>query len=151
MQAVVKNMGALAVLFLAICSSGQPSTDFTGHWQQETNSATQRQLEIEQNGNSLLVRTIITNSQGARRLEVKYEIGGPPTAYTGLDGDQFRSSVHWDGGALVFEIIEHESGNEVHQKAVWTLLPDRSKLQVERDVTKSGNTTHSSTTYGRQS
>lgn len=121
METFAKSMGVFVFLFLAISVSGQSSTDFTGHWCQGTNSAAQRQLDVEQNGWSLLVKTIIGNSQGTRRLEVKYEIGGPETTYTGLDGDEFRSSVHWDGSALVFETIEHEDGRDIAQKTVWTL------------------------------
>jgi len=150
MQTCTKSIGALTFLFLALSASAQSSTDFTGHWRQETNSSVQRQLEIEHNRKSLVVKTISTNSQGTRRLEVKYEIGGPPTTYTGLDGDEFRSSVRWDNEALVFETIEHEDGSEIPQKAVWTLSEDRNTLRAERDVTKSGKTTHSSTTYTRQ-
>lgn len=150
MQTIAKSTGIFIVIFLAIYCSGQSSTDFTGHWRQESNSATQRQLEIEQKGKSLLVKTIQTSSQGTRQLEVKYEMGGPPTTYTGLDGDDFRSSVRWDGGALVSETIEHEDGNEIPQKAIWTLSQDGNTLQVERDLTKSGQKMHSLITYSRQ-
>ncbi len=137
------------ILFLASFVSGQSLTDFTGHWQEKTNSGMQRHLEIEQNGRNLRVKTVVTNFQGTRNLEVKYEIGGPETTYTGLDGDQFRSSVRWDGNALVFDTIEHEAGSEIPQKTVWTLLGDGDVLQVERTMTKSGRTSHSLTTYVR--
>jgi hypothetical protein len=80
---------------------------------------------------------------------VRYEIGGPQTTYTGLDGDQFRSSVRWDGNALVFDTIEQEDGNEIPQKTVWTLPGDGNVLQVDRTMTESGKTTHSLTTYAR--
>ena len=150
MQAFGKIIGALTLLFFAICAGGQSSPNFTGHWQQQTNSATQRQLEIEQNGNNLLVRTININSQGTKRLEVKYEIGGPPTSYTALDGDEFRSSVHWDSGTLVFDITEHEGGKDIPQKTVWTLSADGNTIQVDRESTKTVKPTHSLTTYIRQ-
>ena len=149
MKTIVKSVGIFTVLFVAICSAQSP-TNFTGHWRQETNSGGQRQLEIEQNSKGLRVKTIQTNSQGTRQLEVKYEIEGAPTTYTGLDGDNFRSSVHWDGGTLVFETIEHEDGSEIPQKTVWTLSRDGNTLQVDRDLTKSGKKMHSSITYSRQ-
>ncbi len=109
----------------------------------------QRHLEIEQNGRNLRVKTVVTSSKGTRNLEVKYEIGGPETSYTGLDGDQFRSAVRWDGNALVFDIIEHEDGSELPQKTVWTLIGDGDVLQVDRTMTKSTKTSHSLTTYVR--
>jgi hypothetical protein len=145
----LRSLSASIFLFFATFVSGQSATDFTGHWQPKTTSGAQRHLEIEQNGRTLRAKTVFTNSQGTRNLEVKYEIGGGQTTYTGLDGDQFRSSVRWDGNALVFDTIEQEDGNEIPQKTVWTLLGDGDVLQVDRTMTKSGKTTHSLTTYVR--
>jgi hypothetical protein len=105
---------------------------------------------VEQKGQNLRVKTVVTNSEGTRSLEVKYVIGGSETTYTGLDGDEFHSSVHRDGSSLVFDTIEHENSNEIPQKAAWTLSADGSVLQVERQITKSGKTTRSLTTYARQ-
>ena len=146
----MQNLGAFIVLFLVSSVNGQTATNFTGHWQQKTTSGAQRYLEVEQNGQNLRVKTVVTNAQGTRNLEVKYEIGGPEATYTGLDGDQFRSSVHWEGNALVFDITEHEAGSEIPQKTVWTLLAEGNSLQVDRTVTKSGQTSHSLTKYARQ-
>jgi hypothetical protein len=140
---------AFGVLFVAISLAAQTLTDFSGHWHQETNSGTQRHLEVEENGQTLRVKTVATNSKGTRSLEVKYEIGGTETSYTGLDGDQFRSSVHRDGSALIFEIVEHEAGSDIPQKTVWTLSGDGKTLQVDKVMTKSGQTSHSVTTYVR--
>jgi len=145
----MRSLGVFVLLFLASFVSAQSQSDFTGHWQKKTNSGMQRHLEVEQNGRNLRVKTVLTNSQGTRNLEVKYEIGGPETTYTGLDGDQFRSSVRWDGNTLVFDIVEHEDGSDIPQKTVWTLLGDGDVLQVDRTMTKSGKTTHSLTTYVR--
>jgi hypothetical protein len=150
MRTLAQSVAAFILLFLAISVSAQTSTDFTGHWRQQTNSGTQRQVDIEQNGQNLVVKTMVTNSQGTRRLEVKYVIGGPETSYTGLDGDEFRSSVRWDGSTLVFDTVEHESGRDIPEKTVWTLLGDRNALQVARQSAKSARTTPSSTTYVRQ-
>ena len=92
----------------------------------------------------------MTKAEGTRNLEVSYQIGGPKTTYTGLDGDEFSTSVRWDGKALVFGTIEHEDGSEIPQKTVWTLSEDGNTLQVERGLTKSGKTTNSATMYVRQ-
>jgi hypothetical protein len=146
----MRALSTIVVLFLAISASGQTLPDFTGHWRQQTNSKTQRQLEVEQKGQNLRVKTVATSSDGIRNLDVKYVIGGPRTTYKGLDGDKFRSSVRWDASSLVFDSIEREGSNEIPQKAIWTLSADGSALQVDRQVTKSGKTTHSLTTYIRQ-
>ncbi len=146
----MRILSSIGVLFLAISVNGQTPHDFTGHWRQQTNSKTQRQLEVEQKGQNLRVKTVVSNSEGIRNLEVNYVIGGPETTFTGLDGDEFRSSVRWDASSLVFDTIEHEGSNEIPQKAVWTLSADGNALHVDRQFTKSGKTTHSLTTYIRQ-
>jgi hypothetical protein len=146
----MRPFSTIVALFLAISANAQTPPDFTGHWRQQANSKTQRQLEVEQKGQSLRVKTVVTNSDGTRNLDVKYVIGGPQTTYTGLDGDEFRSSVRWDASSLVFDTIEHEGSNEIPQKAVWTLSADGNMLQVDRQSAKSGRTTHSLTTYIRQ-
>jgi hypothetical protein len=130
--------------------SAETVPDFSGHWRQTTKSGTQRDLEIEQRSRNLRVKTVVTNSEGNKSLEVKYEIGGPETSYTGLDGDQFRSSLRWEGNALVFDTTEHEAGSDIPQKIVWTLSADGNTLQVDRTMTKAGHPWHSVTTYSRQ-
>jgi hypothetical protein len=146
----MRAWSSIVVLFFAISVSGQTPSDFTGHWRQQTDSKTQRQLEVEQKGQNLRVNTVVTNSDGTRNLEVQYVIGGLETTYRGLDGDEFRSSVRWDASSLVFDTIEQEGSSEIPQKAVWTLSADGNALQVDRQFTKSGKKTHSLTTYIRQ-
>jgi hypothetical protein len=120
----MRALNSMVILFFAVAVGGQTLPDFTGHWQQQTNSKTQRRLEVAQKGQNLRVKTVVTNSDGTRNLEVKYVIGGPKTTYTGLDGDEFRSSVRWESSRLVFDTLEHEGPDEIPQKAVWTLSAD---------------------------
>jgi hypothetical protein len=143
---------ALVFLFLSftVSVSGQASADFAGHWSRQTDSGSQRHLEIGQNGRKLRVKTQETSPEGTRHIDVTYEIGGPETTYTGLDGDEFHASVHWDGKSLVFEIVEHENGSEIPQRVVWTLSEDSNTLRVDRSLTKSGQTKHSLTEYIRE-
>lgn len=146
----MRVVGAVAVLLVAIAVSAQAPTDFTGHWQMPTSSGAQRRLVVEQKGQELRVSTVVTDAKGTRNLEVKYEIGGPETSYKGLDGDEFRTSVHWNGNSLVFDTIEREDGKEIPQKATWTLSADGNALQVDRQTVKSGKTPQSLNTFARE-
>jgi hypothetical protein len=137
-------------LLAGISASGQTPPDFTGHWGQDTGSGAQRHLDIEQNGPILQVKTTVTTSKGSHRLEVTYRIGGPETVYKGLDGDEFHSSVHWDGNALVFDTVEHEGGRKIPETTVWTLSEDRNSFQAKRQSTKSAAKGESFTTWLRQ-
>ena len=82
------------------------------------------------------MKTIITNSRGTRSLEVSYEIGGPGTTYKGLDGDEFRSSVRWDGSALFFDTIEHEGESDIPQKGDLDSLPGPQYLTGREAIDK---------------
>jgi hypothetical protein len=137
-------------LLFAISVHSITAADFTGHWRQQTESGAQRQLDIDQHGQTLLVKTTVINSKGSRRLEVKYEIGGSETSYKGLDGDRFRSSVHWDGSTLVFNTVEHEGGRKIPETTVWSLSGNGNQLQVKRQSAKPGKTADSLTLYVRR-
>jgi len=150
MQLTARSAGAALGLLIAVSATGATPPDFTGHWRQQRDSGAQRRLDIEQNGQTLQVTTTITNSQGSRHIDVKYDIGGQETVYKGLDGDEFHSSVHWDNSALVFQTVEHEGGKEIPETTVWTLSEDGKSLQVKRESIKSGETRASSATYARQ-
>jgi len=142
------SVHAIIAFLFAISINGQTPPDFTGHWLQQTNAGQQRQLDIEQNGKTLRVKTALTNSKGTRQLEVTYQIGGPETVYRGLDGDEFHSRSHWDGSALVFDTVEHEGGRRIPETTVWTLSEDRNSIHVKRQSAKYGK--DSFVTYVRQ-
>jgi hypothetical protein len=148
MQVQARRVGVLVALSFGIAANGQTTPDFTGRWRQQTNAGEQRVLDIEQDGNTLRVETTVTNSKGARHLTVTYQIGGPETAYKGLDGDEFHSRVHWDGSILVFDTIEHEVGRRIAETTVWTLSDNHNSIQLRKQSTKSGK--NSSVTYIRQ-
>jgi hypothetical protein len=146
MRSLTRSVGASIAMWFAISANAQTPRDFTGHWRLQTNAGEQHQLEIVLNGDALRVETIVTNSKGTRRLVLTYQIGGRETVYKGLDGDKFRSRVHWDGSILVFEATEHEGGRKIPETTVWTLSEDRNTLQLKRHSTKKD----SSATYIRQ-
>jgi hypothetical protein len=146
----MRALSVAVVLFLALSVSGQKAPDFSGHWRQQEDSKNQRQLEVEQQGQHLRVKTVVANAEGTRNLDVEYVIGGPETIYKGLDGDEFHSAVRWDASSLVFDTVEHEGANQIPQKTVWTLSADGLALRVDRQLTRAGKTTHALTTYVRQ-
>ena len=63
------------------------------------------------------------NGHGERNLDLTYEIGGKELVYTGMDGDEYHSKVHWEGDSLVFTTVEHERGR---------LIPSEEDLDTDR-------------------
>lgn len=125
-------MGALVAILLAISANGQAAPDFTGRWLQQTNPGDQRQLDIAQSGKTLRVKTTVTTSKGTRRLEVLPDWRAE-TVYKGLDGDEFHSRIRWDGGALVFDTVEHEGLRRIAETTMWTPTcanPEGSRLRA---------------------
>ena len=148
MRTLAQSLAVFIPLFLAISVNTQTPTDFTGHWRQQNESGSQRQLDIEPKWPELARENHgYQFSRGTRRLEVKYVIGGPETSYKGLDGDEFRSSVRWDGSTLVFDTVEHEDGRDIPEKTVWALTGDRPThtSSSPRQSAKSAKTTPSLT------
>jgi hypothetical protein len=146
----IRRLSAIAILLFAVSLFAQTEPNFAGHWRERTSSETKRYLEIQQNGKRLRVTTVVISSEGTRTLGVDYVIGGPETVYKGLDGDEFHSVARWNTNNLVFDIVEHEDSEKIPQTTIWTLSADGNSLQVDRQVTKAGKTTHSSATYIRQ-
>ncbi len=58
-----------------------------------------------------------------------YEIGGKELVYTGMDGDEYHSKVHWEGDALVFTTVEHERGRLIPSEEAWKLIDSGKSLQ----------------------
>jgi hypothetical protein len=151
MSVLARRAGVPVAFLLAVSAIGQTPVNFTGQWRQQTRAGEQqRQLDIQQDGSVLTVKTMVSNSQGSRRLVVTYQIGGPETVYKGLDGDEFHSTLRWDGSALVFDTVEHEGGRKIPETTIWTLSEDRTSLEVKRQSTKSGKKGESLTTYRHQ-
>jgi hypothetical protein len=91
MQFLFRGARTLSVLLLAISAKGLTPPDFTGHWRQQTESGAQRQLDIDQNGQTLQVKTTVINSKGARQLEVSMRSADrrPATKVsTGMNSDR---------------------------------------------------------------
>jgi len=112
-------------------------SNLSGKWLQNNersippvkNKARSYEMTVEASEKALRVRVIANSGHGERRLDLNYQIGGKELVYTGMDGDEYHSKVHWDGDLLVFTTVEHERGRLIPSQETWTLIDSGNSLQ----------------------
>ncbi len=111
--------------------------NMSGTWQQNNErfippprkKAQTYKMTVEASDKTLRVLVTANNGHGERKLDLTYEIGGKELVYTGMDGDEYHSTVHWDGDSLVFTTVEHERGRLIPSQETWTLIDSGKSLQ----------------------
>jgi hypothetical protein len=117
----------------------QPNPDFSGTWQQSNERSSPKRmgnvtLQIQHRNPELTVETTIVRGSGATRHAVqRYTTDGKSSLSTGADGDEFHTSIVWNGQSLVFSIEEHEDGRILLSKETWTLIENGAALQRVRE------------------
>ena len=121
----------------AICSPSEP--DFSGTWEQSNERCIPKRTgtvvrRIDQRGTDLVVETSIVRGSGPPWHAVqRYRSDGVTSVSTGTDGDEFHTSVTWNGDSLMFLIEEHERGRVIHSKEKWMLSENGSALKIDRE------------------
>ncbi|NYF88295.1 hypothetical protein RBB79_02135 [Tunturiibacter empetritectus] len=133
-------LGLLSALFLAstgICSP--PNLDFSGTWKLSSERSTPKRtgsvtLHIEHRDPDLIVETAALRNSGPPRYAVqRYTTDGKTSVSIGNDGDEFHTSIVWNGPCLVFSVEEHEDGRIILSKETWTLIDNGAALQRVRN------------------
>lgn len=124
---VVSAVGVLA---------SQTHPNFSGLWKQNMEKSSKTSLQsyanrIEHNGDTLKVTTITGGSRGERSYDHTYVIGTESRS-SDKEGDQFTSTVKWDGQTLVFLTTEKESAGIIETREAWTLSADGKTLTKMR-------------------
>jgi len=115
----------------------EAGVNLTGTWQQNSerclppprNKAYTYKMTVEASDKTLRVHVIANNGRGERKLDLTYEIGGKELVYTGMDGDEYHTKVHWNGDSLVFTTVEHERGRSIPSQETWTLIDAGHSLE----------------------
>jgi hypothetical protein len=129
---------------MAITARPQSAPEFSGFWKQDNDRCQPRSnanvtLRIEQRDPELTVETSMTHgSQNPRRAVQRYTTDGKVSISTGIDGDEFHTSIVFSGQSLLFSIEEHEEGRIILSKETWTLIDDGAGLQRVRERVDGG-------------
>ncbi len=122
----------LAQLFLLFAALAAGHPDFSGTWKLTGRDVT---LHITHRDPELTVETLSKNRHALQR----YTTDGKESVSTGIDGDEFHSTVIWHDDSLVFAIEEHEDGKILKSTETWSVLENGAKLQRQRVTTKAPN------------
>jgi hypothetical protein len=141
-------LGLLTMLFLVspgICSPANPG--FSGTWKQSNERSTPARkgdvtLHIDYRDSQLTVETTILRSNDApRHASQHYTTDSKTSVSTGVDGDEFHTSVVWSGRDLVFSIEEHEDGRVILSRETWMLIDKGAALERRRERDGGGKQT----------
>jgi hypothetical protein len=133
-------LGLLLAVLMApagICLPSNP--DFSGTWKQSNERSIPKRmgnvtLQIDHRDPELTVETTILRDSAAPRHAVqRYTIDGKVSISTGADGDEFHTSIVWNGQSLIFSVEEHEDGHIILSKETWTLIENGAALQRVRE------------------
>ena len=133
-------LGLLLAALMAppgICAQSNP--DFSGTWKQSNERSIPNRmgnvtLHIDHRDPELIVETNIVRSAAAPRHAIqRYTTDGKMSISTGADGDQFHTSIVWNGQSLIFSVEEHEDGRIIQSKETWTLIENGAVLQRVRE------------------
>jgi hypothetical protein len=64
----------------------------------------------------------------------RHTTDGKTSISIGADGDEFHTSIVWNGQSLVFSIEEHEDGRILLSNETWTLIDNGAVLQKVREM-----------------
>jgi hypothetical protein len=129
----------LAVLMVPAAIDGQANPDFSGNWKQSNERSRPMRtgdvaLHIDHRDPEMTLETTIVRGSAAPRHAVqRYTTDGKLSISTGVDGDEFHTSIVWSGQSLVFSVEEHEDGRIILSKETWTLIENGAALQRVRE------------------
>ncbi len=139
---------ALALL-LAAATVAQTKPNFTGAWMQDNSRSTLRpgstlkySNRIDHQDPKLSVTTILDyGNRPATSYARTYTTDGKPAVSQDREGDQFTTTVKWEGNILVFETGEKEKSGTITTRETWSLSEDGKTLTKKRHTSgPRGNT-----------
>jgi hypothetical protein len=138
------NLLLIAAVAFGLMADG-PIPDFSGTWKQSNEQSLPERtgdamLRIEHRDPELVVET---TSKGpiARHAVQRYTTDGKESKSIGADGDEFHSIVVWNGGTLMFDIVEIENGKRLKSTELWSLIDGGMSLRRVRRTEKAGERT----------
>jgi hypothetical protein len=140
LQLSVRIRLSMFLLLAVAAATAWPQTlpDFSGVWKQDNDRCQPKRsgdvtLHIEHHDPDLTVETSISHgSLNSRHAVQKYTTDGRTSVSTGADGDEFHTTVVWQGSSLVFTIEEHEDGRILHSQETWSLIENGATLERTR-------------------
>ncbi|HUA61893.1 MAG TPA: hypothetical protein VML19_24265 [Verrucomicrobiae bacterium] len=128
----------LSLIAVSACFAATP--DLSGDWKLNTtksefgqfpapSSMTQKVSHAEPN---LTVETKMASDMGEFAINAKYTTDGKECTNQGFGGSEAKSTVKWDGDALLMETKGSFGDNQYTMKDKWTLSEGGKVLTIQR-------------------
>jgi hypothetical protein len=141
-------MGLVLALFCSDAGA-TPAVDLSGTWKLDVKNSTFGILPVP------VSRTIsITHREPLLRLQVTEDTGKEKRSQTleyttdgkecvnKVRGNDFRSTLHWEGSTLVVDTEGVYQGNKFRATDRWSLSPDQKTITIERRASNDNGYTH---------
>jgi len=142
MDMTKRGIAIYLTLLLATAAVAQARPDFTGTWKQNMEKSPTKSSwlksyvnKIELQDTSLKVVVTMVGDRGENTYTRTYTIGKEETSQD-REGDQFTTTVKWEGSTLVFDTVEKERNGTLTSKEIWTLSDDGKTLT--KNIHRSG-------------
>ena len=130
----------LPVLFCAGLVRAEDKPNFSGTWKQNNEKSKLNRPstlksyvnKIEHKDPNLKVVTTLVGDRGEYTYERSYTTGGKEQVTKDREGDEFHTTVKWEGKTLVFETSEVERERKLTTTEKWTLSEDGKTLTKVR-------------------
>ncbi len=123
----------LMAFLCALIVRAETKPDFSGTWKQNMDKSPTKSSRLKSYVNKIELQDtnlkVTTTTLGDRENTYTrtYTIGKEEKSQD-REGDQFATSVKWEGNTLVFETVEKERDATLTSKEVWTLSEDGKTL-----------------------
>jgi hypothetical protein len=130
-----------AWLLMPVVNSQTTRPNFSGVWLQNNQGSTPArtgyvELKIDHQDPDLTIATTVMRKSSPPRHAVQhYRTDGQSSVSTGVDGDEFHSTVVWRDQSLLFSVEEHEDGRVLYSRETWTLGENNKILTRLRERT----------------
>jgi hypothetical protein len=137
--AIFLALGLAAALIL-VGAEGKPN--FSGEWKLNLSKSefgpfpapNSRTDKIDHKDPNLKINTTSSGQQGEISVDLAYTTDGKESTNT-IRGNPVKSTVKWEGGALLIDSKGTFGGNDVQIKDKWTLSEDGKTLTINRHFT----------------
>ena len=142
-RSLLALLPALLVTVEGICSPAKP--DFSGTWKQSNDRCVPRRtgdviLRIAHHDPEFNVETTAQRGSATPRHATQhYTTDGKVSVSTGIDGDEFHTSIVWKDQSLFFSVEEHEDGRILLSNEKWSLIENGAALERVRESTRASS------------